>query len=544
MLTFERARGSNAWLVFNSTATVVVLLVFLCTLFVPRWETNDDVAMSMVAHGYGISAVGSPDLMFSNVIWGYFIRSIPPVNGVLGYSIATLLVLFISGSSILYSIQRLGVGRLTSIIAVCLIFLRPIIFPQFTLNAGLLTISAILCLLTYAKTADLGSLVAAGILAFLGFIIRSQEFILVVIVASPMLLSNGLQADKRLRTCFFLLLTAIIFASLWDHFCYTGVEWKKFNDFNLARAPFTDFGAAEQILKHKNILDHYSYSDNDISLIRNFFFADPKIANPAALKSMLADLGPGQFFVGDLKLGVTSVEALLLPEIFPIVLLGISLFLLKPNFRVALSWAIFLTALFAMGLCGRGGILRVDTPVATLLCLASVAQIDRTAKAVHKKQFWRAIDQQSTALCAICACLILNCSVIFPQAIQSERDIRTEQAGIVGFPEDVVVVWGDGLKFESIFPLLANNLRARSIELYSLGVSTYAPFSVASYEEVRGRGFVTRIRSADGLLLIAGTTNMEQLRIWCSERFAGKLEDKVVRAAPLTRIDRVWCVNQ
>ncbi len=66
----------------------------------------------MVAHGYGIAAVGMPNLLFSNLIWGYLVRAIPEINGMLGYSIATISVLVIFGAVILHAFRRLGFGWL------------------------------------------------------------------------------------------------------------------------------------------------------------------------------------------------------------------------------------------------------------------------------------------------------------------------------------------------------------------------------------------------------------------------------------------------
>ena len=53
----------------------VATLVGLCALlFELRWETSDDIAMAMVAHGYGIAAQSSPHLFFSNVVWGHVVH--------------------------------------------------------------------------------------------------------------------------------------------------------------------------------------------------------------------------------------------------------------------------------------------------------------------------------------------------------------------------------------------------------------------------------------------------------------------------------------
>lgn len=60
----------------------------LSTWFAPVWETNDDVAM--VAHGYGFADQPSPNLLFSNVIWGHLVQSLNGLFGLQGYSVGTL----------------------------------------------------------------------------------------------------------------------------------------------------------------------------------------------------------------------------------------------------------------------------------------------------------------------------------------------------------------------------------------------------------------------------------------------------------------------
>lgn len=105
----------------------------------------------MVAHGYGIAAVDMPNLVFSNVIWGYLVRVIPQINGVLGYSIAAIAVLVIVGTIILYALRQLGFGWLVSLSVLTLLLVRPVLFPQFTINAGLLTVGAIVCWHLYGQ---------------------------------------------------------------------------------------------------------------------------------------------------------------------------------------------------------------------------------------------------------------------------------------------------------------------------------------------------------------------------------------------------------
>ena len=72
--------GSKFWLIVGSLAIAAAFVFSLCLVFEARWETNDDVAMSMVAHGYGVAAFGSPNLIFSNVLWGYLVRAVPQIK--------------------------------------------------------------------------------------------------------------------------------------------------------------------------------------------------------------------------------------------------------------------------------------------------------------------------------------------------------------------------------------------------------------------------------------------------------------------------------
>ena len=111
--------------VLLSLLLAAALIVTLCLAFDPRWETNDDVARSMAAHGYGFAAYSSPHLFFSNVLWGYLVRAVPAINGVLGYSVATMAVLLVVGWATLYFLLRLGAGYLLGILAVALLIARP-----------------------------------------------------------------------------------------------------------------------------------------------------------------------------------------------------------------------------------------------------------------------------------------------------------------------------------------------------------------------------------------------------------------------------------
>ncbi|MDR0233609.1 MAG: hypothetical protein LBI31_02225, partial [Zoogloeaceae bacterium] len=203
----------------------LALVSALCFYFEPKWDTNDDVAYSMIAHGYGAAAISLPTLVFSNVIWGYFVQSIPQINGVLGYSIATLGVLVLSGVVVLFALRKVGLSWIVSCAVAIFLLVRPVLFPQFTINAGLMSVGAFACWYLYG-TSNGGkpTLIVGCVLAFLGYLIRDQEFALVLAIATPLLPWGKLVKDGFAVVAALVLAAAIGGAMYMDRQAYQGED--------------------------------------------------------------------------------------------------------------------------------------------------------------------------------------------------------------------------------------------------------------------------------------------------------------------------------
>ena len=334
----KRRFPSDVQLFFISAIFVLSVLLLVCFFYNPRWETNDDIAMSMVAHGYGLAAYSSPNIIFSNVLWGHIVKSIPTINGILGYSIATIASLFAAGISIFYFSKKLGVGWACSAVITVLALLKPSIFPQFTLNSGLLTIGAVLGLAYYVKTRELGTLVAVVVLGLCGFLIRSQQFVIIVFASLPFLNLKLLIRDKKFQFFCIALFVLILFAVSIDWLSYTGPEWNRFFEINRARAAYTDFGLTDQLKSHPSIIDAHGYTNNDLDLIRSFFFSDPLITKPEMLNSMSSQLGALPFFTANLPLAFAAIKSISSLNILPITLLACVLFVFRPSVRGATAF--------------------------------------------------------------------------------------------------------------------------------------------------------------------------------------------------------------
>jgi hypothetical protein len=497
----------------GALATAVIFVLLLYLVFEPRWETNDDVGMSMVAHGYGISAISSPKLIFSNVLWGYLVRAIPEVNGTHGYSLATLGVLITVGAVVLSVLYRLGAGYVASLSMLALILVRPVLFPQFTINAGLLLVAAIICWHLFARQNDWQLLLVGCLLAFFGYLGRSQEFLLVLIVALPLLPWRTLLRRRSSQAALLALVSAIAVSTVIDHQSYQGEEWKVFKALNRVRAPFTDFGAGKHLKQRSDILDRHGYSANDVDLIGSWFFVDPEIANPESLRAMVAELGPLPHQRNALTKGWIAVQTLWHPKLLLLVLVALLLFSIRPRWQLAASWALCIAAVVVLGLLGRPGILRVYVPLVSLLLVAPLL--------VGQVSIWR--NRLGTSALILAA--VLNTFYVMSASKASQVTADYIRKGLVNFPNDPVVTWGGVFPFEAVYPVLGTSSSAMSYRFYALGVFTLAPFSVAFAEQQVGRGMTDLLVQKTGILVIANEQRFGYLETYCKERLHGQIKE-------------------
>lgn len=508
-----------------------VSLIALYLVFNPCFETNDDIGMSMVVHGYGIAAYGVPQLIFSNVIWGYLIRLIPEINGIFGYSLATIAILFVIGWALLYFLLRLGINYFVSILVVTLLLLRPMLIPQFTINAGLLTLAAVLGWWVYARFKEDGSLYVASLLAFLSYLIRNQEFFLVLAIALPLFPWRELHKQWKLKMTVLLLVVVIALGATVDHWSYSGPEWQPFLKLNWTRALFTDFGAGEHLKQHLEIITRHHYSKNDINLIERWFFVDPRITNIKSLNDMLSELKPLPL-QGNFQLGLMAIKMLGSPILMPLLLPALLLFLLAPRRSIALSWVLLLVATFTMGVMGRPGIIRVYIPMLSLLVVAPL-----------KFESIRDGKQAQITLVFFIAC-IANTFLLMPEVIQRDKIVQEVRPYVQSLPRRSTVVWGATLPYPFIFPVLTKEQDSAfgNLRVAALGVFTLAPFSVAVTEAKTGNGIIKQLLSPSGIQFVASQGQITLLRNYCYEHFNGRLETMSVYKTPFFIASQERCL--
>lgn len=468
----------------------------------------------MIVHGYGIASIGSPDLLFSNVVWGHIIRLIPEVNNVLGYSIATFTVLVAVSTTIMYTLCRLGLNYYTSALAIIFLMARPILFPQFTINSGLLMVGAIVLMHLYSQRKDAWLLVPACTLAYFSYLIRPLEFLFVLAVATPILPWKCI-LQRPTQIALLALIGAITASFLFDQNAYESEEWTKFNDLNSARIPITDNGAGPLLKNKPEILAKYDYSTNDIDLVKSWFFVEPNIANPTKLNAMLELLGPLPTQEGSLKKAWSGVIALAHPSFIASLCLAIFLAALQPSWRIAALWALCISAIFSTGLLGRPGILRVYAPLVCLLVIAPLLRMD------HSRYLWR----RTLTSIAILLATVSDLPAIIKESQNSTATSHRLRTELNGFPEHSVIIWGSTYPYVHAHPALAKTWEpAMKYTLNGLGVIVHAPYSVTSSDESIGEGMIKRLTENKGVQIMALDMYIEMLRKYCSEHVDSELE--------------------
>lgn len=490
--------------------------------------TNDDVGMSMRAHGYGAFDIGTPNLVFSNVLWGSFVRYLPEVGGLLGYSLATYLLLALNVGTTYFYLIKFKIRPFFAIPLVFGCYFLPFVFPQFTINAGLTALTATLALAFYARERCITDLFVFVLFSFVSFIVRWNEFLLVNLMAIPLLVSASLLKDRRFWVALVTLICLLVVAHKTNQHAYNTPDWQRFNDFLPIRVQLTDYGLAERL---RGTVEAHAMglSDNDLDLLKGWFFLDSNLLHPD-LKSFFSISKPkSEIFL--CSAGGILTQSVLVPFNHKLSLwLAVLVFLMAiiyPNLRYGIALAIFIASLSYFECAGRGMPLRVYYPPLVLLFIFSIV-LAAPKKLASKRSAMVALFSFSLGAYGI------N-SVLNYHAQTSDR-AKSFRLDFQSLSEGPYVAWGYLFPYELIYTPLDRSAHARNVNLFLLGSSSLAPTTKVIISEQRhGDGFMDRFKSPQGIDFV-GTydgeikyPNSASFEMYCKERHGGELVTRVVK---------------
>lgn len=533
----------------RSTAThrrfLLGLLAFaMLTLLVERWfgirfETNDDVAMMMMAHGFGIAGQPTPLLLFSNVWQGLAIQAMGWPFGLSGYGVYLMGAQVVAMAAIFAFLTELN-GRVRLNLAVVIaVGIRAVFAPQFTVIAGFLALATVLAMLAYLARPRVSVLAAATVLGLASILMRDHLFLFVAAVALPFLLRPALVQDRRVWAAGVILLLLALAAQWHQNLLLSAPEWTAHHAQNLLRAAFTDFNAAPRVAADPKALAAAGWSLNDLSMVENWWLVDTRLSSPDAMRAALEVVGlPAFFGLSAARLSGLMAQFAEADMLAVISLLLVASIWLRGTALVRLSLGVFLLVGLALFLTagGRLGVSRIYYPPLVVLACVAVAMLPRAPQTALP------LFPEMVITVAALGAMVFSLGYRVPQALDAAEAVRESEAVLSrkADPARVYVVWGGALPFEWLYRPLALREEMPKLRLYGLGASSLAPWAVA---QIGGSpdAVIQAFRSAEGLPLITSSHLTPLLRAYCAERFGGTLDVEYLARTSRFDLDNVRC---
>jgi hypothetical protein len=488
------------------------------------FETNDDVGMMMIAHGFGVAALPSSAILFSNVLEGKIIEFIGEPFGFTGYGIYTMSCLVIALAYIHATIGQLTQRYFASLILILGLGLRAVFAPQFTITAGILAVAAIIALIVCLHRRSTWQSIAFATFAVASFCMRDQMFYLVMIMAVPFLLKWHLKLDWPLLGMLAGVIILCVLLTVLDDRVYRSPPWQAFESMNAIRALFTDFGLAGRIHADATLAS-VGLTPLDIQLVSRWWFIG---ISPERLYHLVSLLAPTSMFSLSMSQIVGWLNLYTNAPTYMISILTMVTFFAMPIRRTprsVISLVILLSATLIIVAAGRNGVSRIVYPCLCLLCLANFLFCTRCKLLLY-----------ATILTLP---LTLNHFIERDKYLLEVHDVATADLGALA-PAAVHVVWGADFPYEALFRPLEVRQEMPKLRLFGLGVAQLAPFALA-YWNGSQKGFIAQLTSPAGLSVFASISEINLLGSFCDQKFHGRLSVQDVVITRYFRHQRVSC---
>ena len=500
-------------------------LFFILSLYIlfitPHWMTNDDVGISMRAHGYGGFYQASNYLIFSNYIWGIFVSMAPSFKNIPGYTFSCYLVLFISAITINAYLKRKSKSNFFSIFLTMTLFAIPLSLPQFTITSGVCAIAGLISYLSYADSKKNIHLFLFFILCYISFLIRVQEFFFLTLIFFPLFLKKKIFSKLSLIH-FFIFFLLLVFSHFFNESKKNDKDWEIHNEINKTRITYMDYG-----YKYKGNLPIKNITANDQKLLQKWIFFSIGREGWKNIKNYLSKesnkITKNIFSFKKLETKKILNNFLIFHNLNgfdnPLILLyclTIFLFFISNNkLKLSLSIAIFILVIFMFaGL--RNLPFRVLYPFIFGLTIFS---INNPINILNLKYIHIIINLIILVILATLTKTLYFKSIntdIYLKKINNDIDkISTDTLYLNGLPFDLTLLYP---------PFNSNYLK--DFKFYALGSTVYSPLSYAYYYDfkLKQNNIHTHFLSEKGINMI--WTNKYRKKNFYKELFSGYCKEK------------------
>jgi hypothetical protein len=272
---------SHALLIAAACAAAMIAMALV--LFTPRYETNDDVMMNLIAAGQAF--VDGPDehLLFINVLLGLPLRWLyAHAPNVPWYGIGQLAALFAAATALGYAMLRANPSRRQLVVVVLFLgvaFLPCVTQMQYTKTAFFVSLAGLLLFVAPLHGPRPWSTdVAAGSLLVLGALIRFSSFLMAGVIATPLAIAAiasapGVVLRRAPRVGLALAVVAGGYVINREYYV-RDPEWRGYHAYYAARSEFTDYDRVEYSPRTSSAFEAIGWDRVDLDMLMTWFFAD------------------------------------------------------------------------------------------------------------------------------------------------------------------------------------------------------------------------------------------------------------------------------
>ena len=485
----------------------------------PRYETNDDVQMMLIASG---AYTGEPSafLLFTNVAIGCLLERLYQLSSAVNwYAFHLYAVHFLAMVALLLALRRrCGVRR--SLLFFALLFftfeLRFLLLLQFTTTAAVAAVSGSLLLLSLPpdERRPRSVLVVGVTLVVLAAMIRDSAFYLMLFLLLPTVLHRSLTGGGTRVVSHFglaLLISGAVIA-LDAHVYARDDGWRRHREYNEVRSILHDLVNPDYDVRTRPILEQIGWSENDLRMFRSWFFSDRELYSLEKLQSLreglrpMSGLGAGYRGIHRLASKVSGARTFFYVSLASVVLAG------TLAMRRGRSFLLLALGVGAAGLaagCYLALLWRLPERVLLPILWAVNASIFLAATADPLPARRWSIARGSVLLLMMAAALLPHASHLNAINRENRRELRAfEQilgrlAAEFGGSErrPVFVVWGAALPIESASPLSTSS-DLSALQTIPLSWTTNSPLYAATLRRYGVEDLHTALYQRDELYLI------------------------------------------
>lgn len=533
---------TNLSLIPKSVITGIIAIlwtIFIYSSTVMVFDTNDDVGRSMRVHGYGYFVTGSPYTLYSNWLWGWFISFLPQIGGLYAYYWVTIVILCLSLWAFAYYLWQILPAHI-AIITTGIAVTYSMVAPQFTINAGLMTIAMILAIQHFQRTRQHRHLGIALGFALIALLIRERQFMLNLIAAWAFLVINkhiSLRSFSTMsrRTLLMAATGMALICSIVGFNVLTQTSnptYVRINALRSAYDPIEDYNALEFLKTRRDIVDQSGFSINDLRMIGRYFWHTDELTDLKKLEALNQHIRTQQLTKIRWDWGIDAVQTLQQPIFLALLIPVFGIILTQRNPILLLSTVTVFAMVWGFGIIGRGAMFRVTFPlIISLFILALTVSTSRKRVAP-----WMKYITTATYLVA----LIMHCQITWRQHTVQATLVEKIQRYTSEIDLRDMYVTGFAFPATFLYPLNKPFVPDSSMPITIFNLSIIEPGNV--YMETQ-RDFDGELTSPNGIHLMATANEYTLIQEYCWAKYQGILQTSDIHVNEYFTVRNARCTN-